>query len=95
MRLFHFSEAPDITRFTPRPVTVPSERPPGRDWLNGPLVWAIDEARAFLYLFPRACPRIVIWSTADTSPEDRRQWLGEAPGFTHSRDPATGPESHS
>ena len=53
MRLFHFSEDAAITRFAPRPVAVPSARPREQEWLNGPLVWAIDEAHQPLYLFPR------------------------------------------
>jgi hypothetical protein len=77
MRLFHFSEDPAIARFAPRPVQVPSERPPGMDWLNGPLVWAIDDWHEPMYLFPRDCPRILLWRTPDTSPEDeRRFWDG-------------------
>ena len=78
MRLFHFSEDPGIVRFVPRPVRVPSERPPGMDWLNGPLVWAIDEARQPMYLFPRDCPRILLWPTPETSPADRARWLGDS-----------------
>jgi hypothetical protein len=42
MRLFHFSDDPAIAIFTPRPVRVPAQRAPGREWLNGTLVWAID-----------------------------------------------------
>ena len=64
MRLFHFSDDAGLTRFTPRPVRVPSVRPAGRDWLNGPLVWAIDEARQPLYPTPM------------TTPEDLAVWLG-------------------
>lgn len=81
MRLFHFSDDPGIACFVPRPVRVPAERPPGREWLNGPLVWAIAEQHARLYLFPRDCPRIVVWSTAASSLADRDRWLGDlAPG---------------
>lgn len=40
-QLFHFSEDGDIQRFGPKRVQVPSTRAPGREWLNGPLVWAI------------------------------------------------------
>jgi NADPH:quinone reductase-like Zn-dependent oxidoreductase len=43
MRLFHFSDDAGIECFVPRPVAVPSQRAAGMDWLNGPLVWAIDE----------------------------------------------------
>lgn len=78
-RLFHFSEDPGIALFTPRMVRIPVARAAGKDWLNGPLVWAIDDAHDFLYLFPRECPRILIWPTARTSVEDREQWLGHTP----------------
>ena len=76
MRLFHFSDDPEIERFEPRPVRVPSERPAGREWLNGPLVWAIDEWHAPMYLFPRDCPRVLIWPTAATTPADLALWWG-------------------
>jgi len=77
MRLFHFSEDPDIRSFTPRAVSVPSPRPVGMEWLNGPLVWAIDDWHQPLYLFPRECPRILIWPTERTSAEDRASWWGD------------------
>ncbi|PWB83421.1 MAG: hypothetical protein C3F11_06675 [Methylocystaceae bacterium] len=76
MRLFHFSENPDIATFAPRSVRIPAKRPPGREWLNGPLVWAVDERRQAMYLFPRDCPRILIWPTATTADEDRDHWFG-------------------
>lgn len=78
MRLFHFSEEPEISVFVPRPVKTPVNRPLGQEWLNGPLVWAIDEQHAFLYLFPRECPRILVWATAATSTRDRIKWLGDS-----------------
>ena len=56
MRLFHFSDDPGIVAFEPRPVRIPSARAPGREWLNGPLVWAIGADHDFMYLFPRDCP---------------------------------------
>ena len=77
MRLFHFSEDPSIGRFVPRPVLTPSARPEGRDWLNGPLVWAIDDAHTPLYLFPRDCPRILVWATATTTDAERERWFGQ------------------
>jgi hypothetical protein len=77
MRLFHFSDDPAIARFEPRPVATFSPRPPGREWLNGPLVWAIEEERQAMYLFPRDCPRILLWPTPDTIPADKdRYWDG-------------------
>ncbi len=77
MRLFHFSDDPGIAHFEPRPVLQPSPRPPGRDWLNGPLVWAIEDRRQAMYLFPRDCPRILLWPTEATTGEDQdRFWQG-------------------
>jgi hypothetical protein len=67
MRLFHFSETPGIELFEPRS---------GRH-AAGPVVWAIDEWHAFLYLFPRDCPRILIWPTAATIESDRVHWMGD------------------
>jgi hypothetical protein len=77
--LFHFSEDPTIKRFAPRPVRVPAERGSGRDWLNGPLVWAIDEWHAPMYFFPRDCPRILLWRKPATTDADlKRWWRGHA-----------------
>jgi hypothetical protein len=77
MRLFHFSDDPDIAHFEPRSVLAPSPRAPGRDWLNGPLVWAIEDERQAMYLFPRDCPRILLWPTEATTQADReRFWQG-------------------
>ena len=77
MRLFHFSHDAGIARFEPRAVEMPSPRPPGREWLNGPLVWAIEERRQPMYLFPRDCPRILIWQTPATKDADLAPWWGE------------------
>jgi len=82
MRLSHFSEAPGIGLFEPRPVKVPSARPAGQAWLNGPLVWAIDEAHERLYLFPRECPRILLWRTAATTASDADAWFSGSPATT-------------
>jgi hypothetical protein len=30
-----------------------------------------------MYLFPRDCPRILIWPTDDTTCRDRRAWFGD------------------
>ena len=76
VKLFHFSEDGSIQRFVPRPVTVASPRPPGQEWLNGPLVWAIDEAHQAMYLFPRDCPRVLAWPVETTNIEDRQYWFG-------------------
>ena len=70
MRLFHFSEDGNIGTFVPRPAKTPSVRPAGMNWLNGPLVWAIDAWHQPMYLFPRDCPRILLWPLTATTPED-------------------------
>jgi len=77
MRLFHFSDDPDVAIFQPRPVRVPAERRAGQEWLNGPLVWAIDEWHQPMYLFPRECTRILLWRTPQTTEEDRARWFGQ------------------
>lgn len=74
--MFHFSERGDIDSFAPRPVEVPSVRKPGMEWLNGPLVWAIDEVHQPLYLFPRDCPRILIWQVEGSTSADWTAWCG-------------------
>lgn len=74
--LFHFSDNPAVTRFIPRPLRTPVARPQGQAWLNGPLVWAIRPSHAFLYHFPRDCPRIVIWATDKSTDADKQHWLG-------------------
>ena len=52
--LWHVSEDATITRFEPhRAVTAT------RDEL---FVWAIDTRHLPLYWFPRACPRVTVWS---------------------------------
>lgn len=73
-RLFHFSEDPAIEVFEPRPVLVPSVRPPGLDWLNGPLVWAVDDWHSPMFFFPRDCPRILLWRTPQTTEADLDHW---------------------
>ena len=76
MRLFHFSEEPDISIFEPRPVTVATTRAPGREWLDDPLVWAIDERHEPMYLFPRDCPRVLLWPTESSTADDVQVWWG-------------------
>jgi hypothetical protein len=76
VRLFHFSDNGSIDHFEPRPVLVPSTRRPGEEWLNGPLVWAVDEDHEATYLFPRETARILLWATKSTTASDREQWLG-------------------
>ena len=72
MHLFHFSDVGTIETFTPRPVKVAAPRPEGSEWLDGPLVWAVDEWHAPMYLFPRDCPRVFAWPVETTTPADRQ-----------------------
>ena len=66
--LLHFSEDPDIKVFRPH---IPASSPN-----NPPLVWAVDEEHAWTYLFPRDCPRILLWKVAATTDSDWRRWAG-------------------
>jgi hypothetical protein len=57
--LWHLSEDPTLGRFEPR---------------DGK-VWAIDTAHAWLYWFPRDCPRATYWAVGKTTDEDVEQRL--------------------
>jgi hypothetical protein len=46
------------------------------DWLNGALVWAVADSHQAAYLFPRDCPRILMWPTAETNGADLERWIG-------------------
>lgn len=59
MTLWHFSEDPSLRVFAPRE---------GK-------VWAIDEAYAWLYWFPRDCPRACFWAVDMTTEDDVERWL--------------------
>ena len=72
MQLFHFSDVDGIEVFTPRPVKVAVPRAAGSEWLNGPLIWAVDDWHQPMYLFPRDCPRVFAWPTATTTTQDRQ-----------------------
>lgn len=66
MTLFHVSEDPTITQFTPRP----------SPYTERPVVWAVDEAHLHNYLFPRECPRITYYALPNSRPEDVTKHLG-------------------
>ena len=72
MELYHFSDESSIKIFVPRAV----EQPGRAEELNRPLVWAIDEWHSPMYLFPRDCPRILLWPLPTTTAEDRARWWG-------------------
>jgi hypothetical protein len=67
-RLFHFSEEPGIELFVPREEQRRPDAPP--------VVWAIDEPHRFMYLFPRDCPRVLLWPVPGSSSEDIDRWFG-------------------
>ncbi len=64
----HFSEDPGITLFKPH---VPASSPH-----NPPMVWAVDEAHAPGFWFPRAAPRACCWSIGKPLTEIGRTLLG-------------------
>jgi hypothetical protein len=68
--LWHYSEDPSLSRFTPH---VPATNPGAR-----PLVWAVDTRHAPLFWFPRDCPRGCIWRVSTTTPEDREEFFGQS-----------------
>lgn len=71
--LYHFSEEPDISLFAPRKHPSHPEMPP--------VVWAIDQARSPLYLFPRDCPRIAFYPTEKTSAADLEHYHSDTNAF--------------
>lgn len=79
MTLYHFSEDPTIEVFHPRPIPnvgSPYNTAPPPERATDRLVWAIDEAHAPLYWFPRDCPRITYWALPETTPADRERYFG-------------------
>ncbi len=74
MNLFHFSEDSTIQRFEPH---VPQTHPEA-----SPLVWAIDEAHAPNYFFPRDCPRVCFWIGPRTTQEDRERFFDPSTAAT-------------
>ena len=70
--LLHFSQDPNIKVFRPH---VPASSPD-----NPPLVWAVDEAHAPGFWFPRAAPRACCWSAGKPLTEIGRTLLGMGGG---------------
>jgi hypothetical protein len=64
--LYHFSEEPSIRRFAPR----------HSDLVSDSVVWAIEPERAYIYLFPRDCPRVTFYAGPETTVEDRQRFFG-------------------
>ncbi len=70
--LLHFSEDPDIKVFRPH---VPASSPE-----NLPMVWAVDEAHAPGFWFPRHAPRACCWSIGKPLTDIGRSLLGMGAG---------------
>ncbi|AZN41848.1 DUF6886 family protein [Paenibacillus albus] len=68
--LYHFSEDPNITVFTPRQLDYRLDEPA--------MVWSIDAFHGVHYYFPRDCPRICLWPMEGTTTEDRMRFFGMA-----------------
>ena len=66
--LFHFSEDASIRLFEPR--VAPS------DSVQQRVVWCVDAEHAYLYLFPRDCPRVTFYAVDTTTAADRQRFLG-------------------
>ena len=71
-QVLHFSEDPTITRFVPHVAATAQQ--------SEPYVWAVDEARAPDYWFPRSCPRAMAWTVEGSSEADRERILGPGGG---------------
>jgi hypothetical protein len=71
-QVLHFSEDPTITRFVPH-VALTAQQPEA-------YVWAVDQARAPDYWFPRHCPRAMAWVGEATSGPDRDRIIGAGCG---------------
>lgn len=66
MKLYHFSEEPDIKVFEPRTIYSQTDAK----------VWTIDNYHAPHYYFPRECPRVCVWPKDDTNDLDLAKFFG-------------------
>jgi hypothetical protein len=66
--LFHISEEPGIERFEPR----------ASEYVQEPVVWAIEAARLCNYLVPRDCARVTYYAGRDTDAADVERFLGSS-----------------
>jgi hypothetical protein len=67
MKLYHFSEEPNIEIFAPRVKENRKNMPP--------VVWAIDQEHEFTFYFPRDCPRIV-YTRSESISKDASKFFG-------------------
>jgi hypothetical protein len=66
LKLFHYSEEPNIPCFEPRP----------NKKVAGEMVWAVDEAHAVNLMLPRDCPRVTFATNATSTPADIDRLMG-------------------
>jgi uncharacterized protein DUF6886 len=66
--LFHVSEEPDIKQFHPR----------ASQFIDDPVVWAIDSDHLRNYLLPRECPRVTFYAGRETTSADVERFLGSS-----------------
>lgn len=71
--VMHFSEDPTISEFVPHLSRTADPARPA-------YVWAVDEARAPGYWFPRQCPRAMAWRTPTSTEHDVARILGPGGG---------------
>src|SRR5215831_13027227 len=69
--LFHVSEEPGIKLFEPRV----------SQYVQEPVVWAIDSDRLRNYLLPRECPRVTFYAGTKTTSADVERFLGSSPAI--------------
>jgi hypothetical protein len=73
--VLHFSEDPHIAAFTPHVAPTATDQTPA--------VWAVDEANAPSYWFPRQCPRAMAWRRPTTTADDHQRILGQHADRVH------------
>jgi hypothetical protein len=66
--VLHFSEDPTITQFVPHVAATAR--------VTDAYVWAVDAQRAPAYWFPRQCPRVLTWPTANSAASDVVRIIG-------------------
>jgi hypothetical protein len=69
-RLFHISEQPGISIFTPRP------SPSHFENITGSVVFAISDQLLHNYLLPRDCPRVTFYAGTNTTDADKQKFIG-------------------
>jgi hypothetical protein len=69
-RLFHISQQPGISIFTPRP------SPSHFENITGDVVFAISDQLLHNYLLPRDCPRVTFYVGLNTTNADKQKFMG-------------------